>query len=148
MAVGAAASSGIGTGVKTLKKWAGAAKAAAGSEVGQDVIQRAASSAVIGGAVGGGLNAIRGEDAWEGAKRGAVMVGVGSLGKSAYGHHQSGGFDEMANKLRGKVSRPNKPTMPGQRASGGQTPFVSRQVQSLQKLGQTSAMSSQVASRG
>lgn len=128
--------------MQALKSLGSAAKSAIKSDTGQEVIGRAVRSAAIGGALGAGANTLRGGDAWEGAKRGAIMGGVGSLGKTAYGHREAG-MNTIKTKINERKSRPRPASQ-----SGGRGMNVSKAVDTLRRTASVSGQSSSIASRG
>lgn len=155
MATGAVGA-GIGTGISQLKKAAGLVGDVVKSDAGQGVITRAASSAVIGGAAGAGLNAIRGEDMWEGAKGGAILGAGGSLAKSAYTGYDNGALNGLKSKISRKSGKAQTATKAASRArrkssmsaSGGQHVMrrKAKDVQTLEKFSSNVPASAGVAS--
>ena len=109
MAVAKAAGLGLGAAKSAISNVAAGVKTAAASHAGSGIISRAVGTAAIGGGIGAGVNAVRGDDVWEGAKRGAVMGGMASLGKSAYkgdmGRAWRHGTGQSNSDLRGMLTR-------------------------------------------
>lgn len=120
MAITQAASAGL-AGAKGIAKSLGAvAKTAVNTTAGGGIVSRAVGTAALTGAAGAGINAVRGEDAWEGAKTGAMLGAGASLGKSAV----KGEFGKMLAQTSG-----------GAGAATGMGPDMQGKVASLMKAG-------------
>lgn len=68
---------------KTAQAFGSNFKSAFGDNAVQSLIKSGAGGIVGGGVIGAGVETIRGGDAWDGAKKGAVLGGAYSMGRSA-----------------------------------------------------------------
>lgn len=135
------------------------AKEFASSGGGKELVRQTAGRALAGGAVGAGVNAVRGEDVWQGAATGAVIgggysaarntmdmsgVSASDVGRGIKGIRQEG--KGAIQKARMPMSSSNLPHSIRRGISTG--PSVAKDVSVLQNLGKHMQKSQNVVNRG